>query len=544
MSALPASSPRAAAERPERWFRFLLCCFAAICGFRFFLIQKFAGPAAFFSDDFEAIAHRILAAYENGTLAFSALFTPHNGDHVIFVTREWDVQLSMMVKVPVFAAAMTIVIHLLTRGLPRWRHAAAAILTGLFAFPFNYHNLLWAFQSQFDFFFLCAALGWLALLNGQAALALLSAVAALFTLGAGPIVAASYVPFFLASAFITKTQPRRNALLFAGAAVAIAALGLTFPDATAAPRTGTLAEKAATLMRLYAWPFSNLLSAVERLPEVSGVIPRPVLNFPSAESSWMLTFADALHRHPALVVLVNSGAAVVLLAPIASVAWLAVRKRISLSAAAGPLNVAVFAGLMIAATAIARTDTTTIALRFIDHVSLAAFASIMGAFILARHVRRARPWLAMWGLVVGFGYLATAGATLSQIVHRRNPETKREIVQRYYAGSDRAKGVLVTHHEAMLENQAYNNFVMGGSVDGFLALLDDPIVLPVLPHSFTVPNSPPGRAAVVANAIGRFGLVLVVVAVGYGAFLTLQARRKTLYRPTDSFEPTAPAAGV
>jgi hypothetical protein len=527
----------------DHWLRFLFCCFVVICGFRLFLIQKYGDPTAFFSDDIEAIAHRIIAQFEKGTLQFSSLFTPHNGDHVIFVTRvwdilwfkingEWDAQLMMMVKVPVFAAAMTIFIHLLTSGLVRGRYLAAGVLAALFAFPFNYHNLLWAFQSQFDFFFLTAALGWLALVNGRTVLALVCAFIAPFCLGAGPVVAASYVPYFLAAGFLSRTWPRRKALAYAAVAVAIAAFGASFPDQTAAPHSATLMAKVATLFRLCAWPFSNLLSAVERLPEVSGVIPRPVLNFPSAESSWMLAFADKLHRYPALVMAINFAMAVLMLTPLALLALKVARKQMPVSTGRGPLNVCVFAGLIVVATAIARTDMNTIALRFIDHVSMVGFASVAAAFYLAAYHPRGRRWLVAWGLVLGFAYLATVGATLSQIAHRRNPQIKRDIIQRYYAGVNPSSGVLATNHAAMLDNNngAYQ-FMMGSDVNDFMKLLDDPDLWRVLPRAITSPGSPRGRVAAAVSAVGRAGLVIAFVAACSGAWIAFRARRPKALAP-------------
>ena len=532
----PADGPRAGVSR-DPWLRFLFCCFVVLCGVRLFLVQKYSSPMSFFSDDVEAIAYRILAPLEKGTLQSSALLTPHNGDHVIFLTRvweilwfkingEWDVQLMMLVKVPVFAAAMTIFVHLFTSGLARRRYLAAAVLTALFAFPFNYHNLLWAFQSQFDFLFLSAALGWLALINGRIVLALVCAFIAPFTLGAGPVVAASYVPYFLAAGFLSRTLPKRKALGYAAIAVAIAAFGASFPDQTAQPHSATLMAKVATLFRLCAWPFSNLLSAVERLPEVSGVIPRPLLNFPSAESSWMLWFAAKLDRYPIIVVAINFMMTVVMLAPIAVLAVKALRMRSAVSIARGPLNVCAFAGLIVVATAIARTDMDTIAIRFIDHVSIVGFASVAAAFILASQHPRARTWLAGWGLVVGCAYVAMAGATLSQIASRRNPEVKRDLIQRYYAGTNFAAGVGTTNHAVIADYEATHpiTFMMGGDVNEFMRMLDDPALWRVMPRAITAPGSPRGRAAAVAVAVSRFGMIIAGIAAAGAAWIAFRAR--------------------
>src|SRR3954471_10656036 len=164
------SSPRNSPGSASAWPIFLSCCFLVIVGIRWFLVERF-GASIGWGDDIDGTVDKILVPFHRGTLHWSALFAPHNGDHVITATRlweifwyvvngEWDPKLVMIAKVPIYAAAMTIVIHLLTRGLAAGRFAAAASLTALFAFPFNYHNLLWAFQSQFDFFLLTAASGW------------------------------------------------------------------------------------------------------------------------------------------------------------------------------------------------------------------------------------------------------------------------------------------------------------------------------------------------------------------------------------------------
>src|SRR5215212_11394068 len=72
------------------WTPFLFCCFAVICGVRFYLIEKFGAPVGW-SDDLEGIAFRILRPLHNGTFRVSSLFEPFNGDHVIAVTRLWDI---------------------------------------------------------------------------------------------------------------------------------------------------------------------------------------------------------------------------------------------------------------------------------------------------------------------------------------------------------------------------------------------------------------------------------------------------------------------
>jgi hypothetical protein len=179
--------------------------------------------------------------------------------------------------------------------------------------------------------------------------------------------------------------------------------------------------------------------------------------------------------------------------------------------ALGPLGIGVFVALMLVATAIARTAAPTIAIRFLDHVMLAGFISIAAAFILVAQNRRWLPWVALWGLVLGFGYLATVGATLSQMVNRRQPQVGLEILQHYYATNDPA---------VMRENDAFKLFIVGDDPTEFIGQLQDPGLRAVLPRAITAPGTGRGLAASVASAVARWGLAIAFVAA-CGAILTI-----------------------
>ena len=277
----------------------------------------------------EATGKEILQAWQGGTLSLGMLFEAHNGDHRIVATRlweifwyvvngTWDPLLIMIAKAAIYSAAATIFIHLLTHAVPRWRHLAATLLAGLFAFPFSYQNMLWGFQSQFDFFLLTVALGWLALKADRPVGALVVAFFSLFTLGAGPILAASYLPFF-AVAWMDKRWSLRKAAAFAGVSIVLVAFGVSLRGEHAAP-LGTHGEQARALTTLMAWPHSSLLSIIDRLPESERLIPRPLLHFPSAESSWLNHIAAFLHARPMVVPILNVVFALLLLAPTITVA--------------------------------------------------------------------------------------------------------------------------------------------------------------------------------------------------------------------------------
>jgi hypothetical protein len=540
----PFPAPRST-ERSAFWFKFLLCCFAGIVALRIFLVERFAASIAW-GDDLDGIARRILLPWENGTLTWTALFATHNGDHRIVATRlweilwyaingSWDPKLVMIVKAPIYAAAATIFIHLLVGGLERRRFLAGALLAVLFAFPFAYANMIWAFQSQFDFFLLAAALGWLALLRGRPVVALGFAAASLLALGSGPIIAASYVPFFVV-AWLEKRWPLRRAAAFCAASLAILVVGLASPTADRRPHVGTPAEKALTFARIYAWPHSNLLSIVERLPETARYVPAPVLRFPSEEQSWLLRFAQQLHRHPGAVAAFNVALALLVLAPTLAVTLAVVRRRIPLAPALGPLALAGFAFLMIAATAVARARQITIEVRFLDHVALAGFSSLACGFLLLTRTLHGRRWLAVWAAVMGLGYTATMAVTLAQL-SRRSSDASLAILQRYFATTPH-------DHAALTEGENFRRFIVGDDPTQFMAELDEPGMERVLPRAVTAPGSPPGRAAQLAYAVAKAGPLFVLLAAGGGWWIVVLARRRCEYRVGRGLSLATPPAGA
>ena len=478
------------------WPGFLACCLVGICGCRAFLIEKLGGGIGG-GDDLDGIARRILVPWENGTLTWSALFAAHNGDHRIVATRlwevfwyvvngSWDPKLVMTAKALIYAAAATTFIHLLAGGLERRKFLAGALLAVLFAFPFGFQNMLWAFQSQFDFFLLATALGWLALIAGRPVLALGSAVAGLFTLGSGPIIAASYVPFFLGALADKKWSLRKTTLLSA-AALAIVVWGISLPTQEASPHPGTAMDKLGALARLYAWPHSNVISVVARLPEAAPMFPAALLDFPQTERSWLRQIAGVLRAQPGLVLALNGLMGLIVLAPVLAVAVALVRRRIPRGVAIGPLGVSVFVLLMFVATAIARAESSTIASRYLDYVVLAGFSSIVCALAWVEREPRAWRWLLPWACVLGVGYAITMVISVAQMKRWGSGETRTAILQRYYSTQP-------THHAAMTEGDAFRLFIMSRDPTQFMAELDEPEMRRVLPRAVIAPGSAPGAA--------------------------------------------------
>lgn len=511
---------------PHPWPAFLSCCGAAIFGVRTFLIEQF-GASVPLVHEWEATGLDTLAAWHEGTYTLAALVEPHNGDHPTVFTRlweilwfeingAWDPKLVMTAKAAVFAAAATIFLHLLAGRLERGRFVVAAVLAALFAFPFNWHNLLWGVASQFDFFFLAAALGWLALQRERPWLALLCAFAALFTNGAGPVVAASFGPFFV-FAWIWGSWRLRDALVGAGVAAFIVVLGLAMHTGDAEPHVGTLGEKSVTLAKLYAWPFGNAVALVERLPESTRFFPGSLVAFPSRDDSWLLQFGTWVDAHPGAVVAAYLAFAVVLQAPLLLLLHALRRGRIPWTLACGPLTIALLAGLMLAATALARASQTTIAVRYLDHVALAGFCAIAAAAVVATRLKGSRPWLAGWALLLVIGYVGSAAITLTQMAPRY-PDAALAVMQRYFATHDRA--VLTT-------DDTYRGLIFDATPDGFIALLNERRLQPVLPRAVVAPLEPLTRVAALASQLGQWSPALVGLVAVLAAWLARQNTRNT-----------------
>jgi hypothetical protein len=520
--------------RRDAWFRFLLCCGAGIFGVRAFIVERF-GASIPQVDEWQATGQEILLPWRNGSLGFAALFEAHNGDHRIVATRlweifwyavngAWDPKLIMITKAAVFAAAATVFIHLLAGALPRRRFIAGAVLAVLFAFPFSFHNLFWAFQSQFDFFLLAVALGWLALRSDRPAAALAIASLSLLTLGAGPILAASYLPFALGSWWDRRWSLRRT-VLFSASALALLAVGVSLRGAHAAP-VGPLRDQAAALATLLGWPHSGLVSIVDRLPESARLIPAPLLNFPQADNSWLLRTAEWLHAHPAVVPSIDVVCALLLLAPTAVLAVLVALRRVRGVAAWGPLGLAGFAFLMQVATAIARSqEPGVVAVRYLDLVALSGLAAMASAFFLSVAGRRWRPLVVAWTLLTLPSCLAMMVGTAAQIKQRR-PQLWLANVQEYFPSHDPA-----IFDRMIAANANWPLPFISRDIAHLVQMLDDPALAAVLPRSVVAPAEPPRPAARLASIVAGNGIGIVVVAIGAGTWIAWRSRRRLGFAP-------------
>jgi hypothetical protein len=398
------------------------------------------------------------------------------------------------------------------------RQRTRPLLSVLFAFPFNFHNLMWAFQSQFDFFLLAVAAGWLALLKNRPVTALVIAMASWFTLGGGPILAASYVPFCVWAA-VDQRWSWRRATATAAAAIAIAAAGVSLRADHAAP-LATPREQAKAVTAFLGWPHSGLVFLVDRLPESERLFPRPVLNFPTADGSWLKRTGVWLDDHPIMVTVLNGIFAVILLTPTFVVAALVASRRLRGAGIWGALGVAGFAFLMQVATGIARATEIGIPVRYLDVVALSGFAAAACAFALATHRPASRPLVIAWAIVVIPACVATMVGTMATVRQRR-PQLWLENVRQYFPTHDPAifRAMIVKDPEWPLP-------FISRDIDHLMAMLDDPAYQAIVPRSVTAPDELPHAVSRAASMIGRFGLLIVVAGVGGGTWLILRSRRR------------------
>jgi hypothetical protein len=503
----PAASPRLASG--PGWGGVLALIFLFIFGARLWMVEQY-GASLPLIDEWEATGAEILAPWHDGKLSLSALFQAHNGDHRILATRlleiacfelngSWDPKLILTVKAGIFSLAATIFIQLFVGRIPRRRLGAAALLSFLFAFPFSWHNLIWAFQSQFDFFLLALAAGWLALINDRRGLALLAAFLSLFTLGAGPVLACSYIPFVLWRAYCRETS-LRGALAFSAGAGAIALFGLSLRSGTAAS-LGRPAEQLVSLNSALAWPYSNMLAQLP-VPRTMQLVPAILRNFPSPENSWLVALAGLIRGHPMLLFFLNAGFALAILSPTLCLGCEMYRRRSLPRELSGGLGLGCFALLMVFATALARAGQIAVAVRYLDLVCLVGFSSIVAAFALSN--LRPRPWLRAWALFMAAGYLAVMIGTLGKLNHH---------YPAYWLANLRP--YLATHDHSLLRDNQEGRWPIleDASVAQFMESLDDPAMLAILPHSLTHPDRPLGPLARLAERLRRAsGPLLVALA--------------------------------
>ena len=297
------------------------------------------------------------------------------------------------------------------------------------------------------------------------------------------------------------------------------AFGASLRAEHAAP-LGTPAEQAKTLTTLMAWPHSSLISIIDRLPATERLIPRPVLNFPSAETSWLNRVAALLDAHPGLVPFLNVVLALILLAPTIIVAVLVARRQIRGTQLWGALGLAGFALLMQIATAIARAQEVGVPIRYLDVIALSLFAALACSFALGAYRPRLRPLFVLWALMVTPACLATMAGTMG-VLRKRQPDTWVANMRQYFPSHDHA-----IFRRIIAEDPNWPLPFFSNNVDQLMSFFDDPGFEAIMPLSVIAPDQPPHPIGRAARAVGRAGWLIVLVAMGTGAWIVLRPVRR------------------
>ncbi len=155
---LPPDGSRVTAA-PRRFLYALLGGIACtVFGSRLIIISAFGSPVPLL-DQWDGEGALLYSPYLKGTLSFASLLASHNG-HRILVTRllalghleltgEWNTRLEMIVGALVLTAAVTWLAALLMPLVARDRQLLLSCFVAIvFAFPIDYENTVWGFQSQ------------------------------------------------------------------------------------------------------------------------------------------------------------------------------------------------------------------------------------------------------------------------------------------------------------------------------------------------------------------------------------------------------------
>lgn len=149
-----------------------------VLGSRLVVISAFGSPVPVL-DQWDGEGAALYAPYLKGTLSFGELIASHNG-HRILITRlfalahlelagEWNTRLEMVFGAVVLTAFVTwLLVLLMPLVAPQRRLLLSCFVALAFAFPIDYENTVWGFQSQV----------YLSLLAGLAALAAFASAAA------------------------------------------------------------------------------------------------------------------------------------------------------------------------------------------------------------------------------------------------------------------------------------------------------------------------------------------------------------------------------
>lgn len=258
----------------RRGFSALLAAVACtVLGARLIVISAFGSPVPVL-DQWDGEGAVLYSPYLKGTLSVATLFASHNG-HRILITRlfalghlelagEWNTRLEMIFGAMVLTALVTWLAALLMPLVaPQRRMLLSCFIALAFAFPLDYENTLWGFQSQV----------YLSLLSGLAALVAFASAAPFSARWFGGLVAGVLAYFAFATGvaalpaagmlvslqLATRTRKRCGREVAAVAVMAAVALAMILWGATSTRTMSTL------------WTFAAGLAIFAALTIVGGV---------------------------------------------------------------------------------------------------------------------------------------------------------------------------------------------------------------------------------------------------------------------------------
>lgn len=154
----PADESATALQGRKGFLTLLAAVACTVFGSRLIIVSAF-GSSVPVLDQWDGEAAALYSPYLKGTLSFGALFAPHN-EHRILLTRllalghlelagEWNTRLEMIFGALVLTAVVTWLAALLMPLVaPHRRVLFACFVALVFAFPIDFENTLWGFQSQ------------------------------------------------------------------------------------------------------------------------------------------------------------------------------------------------------------------------------------------------------------------------------------------------------------------------------------------------------------------------------------------------------------
>lgn len=238
----------------RRWCALLTALACTVFGSRLIIVSAFSSSVPLL-DQWDAEGQALYSPYLKGTLSFADLVASHNG-HRILITRlvalahlemagEWNTRLEMIFGAAVLTALVTLLAALLIPLVaPHLQVLLTCFVALIFAFPIDFENTVWGFQSQV---YLSLFFGVLAVAAFSAAPAfslrwfagLSAAILSYFTFATG-VATLPAAATLVALQIVTNSRKRSTreiaaVLLLASIAVAVTAWGAGSAKSMATP---------------------------------------------------------------------------------------------------------------------------------------------------------------------------------------------------------------------------------------------------------------------------------------------------------------------